>query len=197
MKIKPRNALIICSTRPTRLADKPAQWMLKQAQAREDMHVETVHLRDHALPFFNEVASNLRVPSKDPEAIRWQQTLSRFDGYNFVVAEHNRSITAALKNALDQSYKEWNRMPFTAIGYGSVGGARAIEHLRGIGVELQMVSTRGAVHIGGSDFMKIFPIGGNQSIKETKAGLLPSAHAALDELAWWAQATMAARAATV
>jgi len=197
MKVNPRIALIIGSTRAARFADKPAQWMLKQAQARQDMDVEIVDLRDHPLPFFNEVASNLRVPSKDPEAIRWQQTIARFDGFIFVVAEYNHSITAALKNALDQSYKEWNRKPFTAIGYGGVGGARAVEHLRGIGVELQMVSTRSAVHIGGGDFMKVFPMGGNQPIEEIEAGLLPSAAAALDELAWWAQATMAARAATV
>jgi NAD(P)H-dependent FMN reductase len=195
MIVKPRIALVISSTRPTRFADKPAQWMLKQARARQDMEVEVIDLREHPLPFFSEVASNLHVPSKDPEAIRWQQTIGRFDGYIFVVAEYNHSITAALKNALDQAYKEWNRKPFTAIGYGSVGAARAIEHLRAIGTELQMVSTRGAVHISGSDFMAVFPMGGNKPIEDIEAGLLPSASAALDELVWWAKATMAARAA--
>jgi NAD(P)H-dependent FMN reductase len=195
MTVKPRIALIVSSTRPTRFADKPAQWMLKLAQARKDMEVELVDLRDHPLPFFSEPASNLRVPSKDPEAIRWQQTIGKFDGYIFVVAEYNHSITGALKNALDQAYKEWNRKPFTAIGYGSVGAGRAIEHLRGIGVELQMVSTRGAVHIGGSDFMAVFPMGGNKAIEEIESGLLPSATAALDDLVWWAKATMGARAA--
>jgi len=195
MTAKPRIALIIGSTRPTRFADKPAQWMLKQAQARQDMDVEVVDLRDHPLPFFAEVASTLHAPSKDPEAIRWQQTIDQYDGYIFVVAEYNHSITGALKNALDQAYKEWNRKPFTAIGYGSVGGARAIEHLRGIGVELQMVSTRSAVNIGGSDFMAIFPMFGNKPIEDIEAGLLPSAKAALDDLVWWAKATMAARAA--
>lgn len=195
MTVKPRIALIVSSTRPTRFADKPAHWMLKQAQERQDMEVELVDLRDHPLPFFSEVASSLRAPSKDPEAVRWQQTISKFDGYIFVVAEYNHSITGALKNALDQAYKEWNRKPFTAIGYGSVGAARAIEHLRGISVELQMVSTRGTVHIGGSDFMAVFPMGGNKPIEEIEAGLLPSATAALDELVWWGKATMAARAA--
>jgi NAD(P)H-dependent FMN reductase len=195
MTVKPRIALIVGSTRPTRFADKPAQWMLQQAQARQDMEVEVVDLRDHLLPFFSEVASNLRMPSQDPEAVRWQQTVGKFDGYIFVVAEYNHSITGVLKNALDQAYKEWNRKPFTAIGYGSVGGGRAIEHLRGIGVELQMVSTRSAVHIGGSDFMAVFPMGGNKPMEEIQAGLLPAATAALDELVWWAKATMAARAA--
>lgn len=195
MANKPNIAIIIGSTRASRFADKPAQWMLKQARARDDMDSEVVDLRDHPLPFFNEIASTLHVPSQDPEAIRWQQTIGRFDGYIFVVAEYNHSITGVLKNALDQAYREWNRKPFTAIGYGSVGGARALEHLRGIAPELHMVSTRSAVHISGSDCMTVLPRGGNRPIEDIEAGLLPSAKAALDELVWWAKATMAARAA--
>jgi NAD(P)H-dependent FMN reductase len=194
MTTKPRIALIIGSTRPTRFADVPAQWMLKQAQARNDMEVEIVDLRDHPMPFFDEAASNLWAPSENPEAVRWQQTIGKFDGFIFVVAEYNHSITGVLKNALDQAYKEWNRKPFTAIGYGGTGGARAVEHLRGIGVELQMVSTKSAVHIGGGDFMAIHPYFGKQSIESIEANLLPSATAALDELVWWAKATIAARA---
>lgn len=194
MTSKPRIAVIVGSTRASRFADTPAQWILKQAQARSDMDVELVDLRDHPLPFFDEVASNLWMPSQNPEAIRWQETVGRFDGYIFVVAEYNRSITGVLKNALDQAYKEWNRKPFTAIGYGGVGAARAIEHLRLIGVELQMVSTHAAVHIGGVDFMTIFPRFGNKPIEEIEANLLPSAKTALDELVWWAKATMAAKA---
>jgi len=193
MTKKPKIAIIIGSTRATRFADKPTQWMLKQAQARDDIDVEVVDLRDHPLPFFDEMASNLWMPSQNPEAVRWQNTVGRYDGYIFVVAEYNRSITGVLKNALDQSYKEWNLKPFTAIAYGSAGGSRALEHLRGIGVELQMVSTRSAVHIGGADFFSV--MGGTRPLEEIEANLLPSAKAALDELVWWAKATMAAKAA--
>lgn len=194
MNSKPKIAVIIGSTRPTRLADLPAQWILKQAQSRGDMDVELIDLRDHALPFFAEMASNMWMPSQNPEAICWQETVGRFDGYIFVVAEYNHSITGVLKNALDQAYKEWNRKPFTAIGYGGLGAARAVEHLRLIGVELQMVSTHAAVHIGGGDFMAIHPMVGKKSIEEIEANLLPAAKTALDELVWWAKATMAAKA---
>ncbi len=193
MSNKPKIALIIGSTRPTRFVDKPAQWMLKQAQQRSDIDVEVVDLRDHPLPFFDEVASNAWAPSKSAEAIRWQETVGRYDGYIFVVSEYNHSITGVLKNALDQAYVEWGRKPFTAIAYGSMGGARALEHLRGIGVELQMVSTHAAVHIGAGDFFATSPLGGNKPIEEIEANLLPSAKTALDELVWWAKATMAAR----
>src|SRR4051812_573199 len=191
---KPRIALIIGSTRPTRFADKPAQWMLKQAQSRGDMDVEVVDLRDHPLPFFAELGSNRRAPSKDPEAIRWQKRIASFDGFIFVVAEYNHSLTGVLKNALDQAYVEWNHKPFTAIAYGGVGGARALEHLRGVAIEIQMVSTSIAVHIGGSDFYAVSPIGQNKPIEAIEEGLLPSAKEALEELAWWANATMFARA---
>lgn len=194
---KPKIAVIIGSTRPTRFADKPAQWMLKQARARDDIEVDLIDLRDHPLPFFDEMASNLWMPSQNPAAVRWQETVGRFDGYIFVVAEYNHSISGVLKNALDQAYKEWNRKPFTAIGYGGTGASRAVEHLRGIGVELQMVSTHAAVHIGGGDFMSVFPRGGNKPIEEIEANLLPSANTALDELVWWAKATMVAKAAEV
>lgn len=191
--MKPRIAIIIGSTRPSRFAEVPANWILEQVRARGDMDVELVDLKDHPLPFFDEVASNLWAPSQDAEAIRWQQRLEGFDGFIFVVAEYNHSITGALKNALDQAYKEWNRKPFTAIGYGGTGAARAIEHLRSIAVELQMVSTHAAVHIGGGDFMAVHPAFGNKPIEEIEANLLPSAKTALDELLWWAKATMAAK----
>ncbi len=192
---KPRIAVIIGSTRPTRFADAPARWILKQAQGRANIDAELIDLRDHPLPFFDEIATNKWMPSRNPEAIRWQQTVARFDGYIFVVAEYNHSITAVLKNALDQAYNEWNRKPFTAIGYGGTGAARAVEHLRQIAVELQMVSTHAAVHIGGGDFMAVHPMSGKQPIEAIEANLLPSTKTALDELVWWAKATMAAKAA--
>jgi NAD(P)H-dependent FMN reductase len=195
MTAKPRIAVVIGSTRPTRFADKPAQWIFKQAKARGDMDVELVDLREFKLPFFDEKATNRWMPSENPEAVRWQQTIARFDGFIFVVAEYNHSIPAVLKNALDEAYNEWDRKPFTAVGYGAVGGARAVEHLRLIAVELQMVSTHAAVHIGGTDFMTVHPMFGKKAIEEIEDHLLPNTKTALDELIWWAKATMAAKAA--
>ncbi|HQU67665.1 MAG TPA: NAD(P)H-dependent oxidoreductase [Albidovulum sp.] len=190
---KPRIAIIIGSTRETRFADKPAEWLLQNSQGRDDMDFELLDLRDFDLPLFNEVASNLWVPSQDPRAIAWQKKLAEFDGYVFVVAEYNRSLTGSLKNALDQAYKEWGHKPMAALGYGGVGAARAIEHLRLIGIELQMVPLRNAVHLGGGEFFKVSPIGQNLPMAEVDAVLRPSLNAMLDELAWWTAATVTAR----
>ncbi|RQP06505.1 MAG: NADPH-dependent oxidoreductase [Paracoccus sp. BP8] len=196
MSKKPHIAIIIGSTRAARFADKPAAWLLENAQKREDMSFELVDLRDYDLPLFDEVASNLWVPSQDPRAVKWQQKLAGFDGYVFLTSEYNHSVSGSLKNALDQAYKEWNHKPAAAMGYGGVGAARAIEHLRGIAVELQMVPLRNAVHLGGSDFFKVSPLGANGEMAEVEANLLPALNAMLDELRWWAEATMAQRART-
>jgi NAD(P)H-dependent FMN reductase len=194
MANKPKIALIISSTRASRFADVPAQWMLAQAQARTDMDVELVDLRDFDLPFFDEVASNAWAPSQNPKAVAWQKKIAEFDGYIFVVAEYNRSITGALKNALDQAYVEWAKKPFGAIAYGSMGGTSALQHLRVIGVELQMVPVRNAVHIGGGDFWKVHAgFGGSGNLADIEGAITPSATAMLDDVVWWANATMAAR----
>ena len=186
--------VIISSTRPTRVGELPAQWILEKANARPEIDAEIVDLRDFNLPFFDEVASNAWAPSQNPEAVRWQKKIAEFDGYIFVTAEYNRAITGALKNAIDQAYVEWNKKAFGAVGYGSVGGARAIENLRTIGVELQMVSTRSAVHIAGADFFSVHPgFGGTKTLADLEPAIGPSANDMLDQLIWWGNAAKAAR----
>lgn len=186
-------AVIIGSTRATRFADIPANWIKAEADAY-GFDTEIVDLRDYNLPFFEEMASNLWVPSQGAEAQRWQKKIGEFDGYIFVVAEYNRSITGALKNALDNAYNEWNRKPMTAIAYGGVGGARALEQLRLMAVELQMVPTRNAVHIAGGDFMAVHPgFGGSGNMADIADHLAGGLKASFDDLQWWGDATKAAR----
>jgi NAD(P)H-dependent FMN reductase len=120
--------------------------------------------------------------------------MAKLDAYLFVTAEYNRSITGVLKNALDWAYREYNRKPAAYFGYGGVGGARAIEQLRLINVELQMVPTRNGVHLSGLDAYAL--IFGGKSFEElTLTHLTKTVHEMLDELAWWARTLKAAREA--
>jgi NAD(P)H-dependent FMN reductase len=196
MADKPRIALIISSTRKARWADKPAQWALKKMQARDDFEVELVDLREFDLPFFDEPATNAYVPSQNPQALRWQQKVASFDGYVFLVAEYNRSITGPLKNALDQDYVGWNRKPMGIIAYGSAGGARAAEHLRMMAIELQMVPVRSGVHIGGSDFFRVSAYNPNPEPMAALDQILDSSiKDMLDQVSWYARVLRDARGA--
>lgn len=78
------------------------------------------------------------------------------------------------------------------VGYGSVGGARAVEQLRLVAAELQMVSVRHAVHIAGTDFFGLWQQ--NKSFDDFPH-LADSAAGMLEDLSWWARVLKSARAA--
>jgi NAD(P)H-dependent FMN reductase len=183
-------AIIISTTRATRFGHKPAQWIQDIAAGRDDVETESVDLRDFPMPFFDEVASNAWAPSQDPVAQRWQKKVAGFDGYIFVTAEYNHGIPAVLKNALDYAYPEWNKKSAAFVGYGSVGGARAIEQLRLVAAELQLATIRTGVYIQGADFMAVWKDG--KDLKDITY-LQPGVKDMLDQLVWWTKALKAAR----
>ncbi|MGN6487738.1 MAG: NADPH-dependent FMN reductase [Devosia sp.] len=190
---KPKIGVIISSTRPTRFGEKPAKWIAEHAKARGDIDVEIVDLKDYPLPLFDAPASDFWMPTPNEVAAKWQAKLNEFDGFIIVTAEYNRSITGALKNAIDWAYKPFIKKAVAFVAYGSVGGARAVEHLRNIMVELQAVPVRHAVHIGGSDFLPIMM--GQQTWEETAPRFDAFVPEVLDNLVWWTNATKTAREA--
>jgi NAD(P)H-dependent FMN reductase len=190
---KPRIGIVISTTREGRFGDKPAAWIRDHAAARGDLEVEIVDLRDYPMPFFEEAVSPLYAPPRNNAARRWGRKVAELDGFIFVTAEYNRGPPAALKNALDYAYKEFNRKPAAFVGYGGVGGARAVEQLRLISVELQMAPTRSGVHIGGADFIGMLMQGKTFA---DMPHLDPTAVVMLDEFAWWTHALKAAREET-
>jgi NAD(P)H-dependent FMN reductase len=171
-----------------RFGDKAAAWIRDIAAARGDMDVELLDLRDYPMPFFNEPTSPLWAKPKNEVALRWGQKVAEMDGFIFVTAEYNHGIPAVLKNALDYAYQEFNRKPAAYVGYGGVGAARSIEHLRLVNIELQMAPTRSAVYISGADFMGMLRQGktfADMPHLEPTAGLM------LDDLLWWVRPSRA------
>src|SRR5258708_29818566 len=130
------------------------------------------------------------MPPKDEAARRWGRKVAELDGFIFVTAEYSRAPPAVLKTAIDYAYKEFTRKPAAFVGYGGVGGTRAVEQLRLISVELQMAPTRSGVHIGGADFIAMLMHGKTFA---DMPHLEPTAVAMLDELAWWTHALKGAR----
>jgi NAD(P)H-dependent FMN reductase len=137
-----RIAIIIGSTRPGRNGESVARWVYDIAQKRSDAEIELVDLLDFKLPLLDEpVPPSMGQYSKD-HTKRWSEKVASFDGYVFVTPEYNRATSGALKNALDFVYKEWNNKAAGFVGYGSLGGARAVENLRLIAGELQLADVR-------------------------------------------------------
>lgn len=191
---KPKIAIVVGSTRAARFADKPVEWIAKIARQHADIDVEVVDLRDFPLPFFDEVASSAWVPSQNEVAQRWQKKVAEFDGFIFTAAEYNHGPTAVLKNAIDYAANEWNKKPAGFVGYGGVGGARAVEQLRMHAVELQMAPVKAAVHITWGDFLAVRE--GQKKLDELEH-LNQAAQALINDVAWWAKALKKAREADI
>src|SRR5579863_58955 len=188
---KPQIAIILSTARAARFGHKAGQWIHDIAKERSDMEFDLVDLRDHPLPFFDEIASNAWVPTQNAEGVRWQKKVGHYDGYVFVTAEYNHGAPAVLKNALDYAYPEWNKKAAGFVGYGAVGGARAVEQLRLVAAELQLATVRTGVYVQGADFMAVWQQGKNlKDIDYLQKGVTDM----LDQLAWWASALKKARA---
>ncbi|MET0182815.1 MAG: NAD(P)H-dependent oxidoreductase [Caulobacterales bacterium] len=188
---KPKIGIVIGTTREGRFGEKAARWMLEVGEQRSgDADFEIVDLRDYPMPFFEERLSPAHAPPKNEAAQRWAKKVAELDGYVFVTGEYNHSIPGVLKNALDYAYSEFNRKAAGFVGYGGVGGARAIEHLRSIAVELQIAPMRNGVYIAGADAMGLIREGRDFS---EFPHLAATANAVLDELVWWTKALKAAR----
>lgn len=140
-----RIAIIIGSTRPGRNGEAVARWVHGLASKRSDAEFELVDLLDYNLPLLDEpVPPSMGQYSKD-HTKRWSEKVASFDGYVFVTPEYNHATSGALKNALDFVYNEWNNKACGFVGYGSLGGSRAVENLRLIAGELQMADVRAQV----------------------------------------------------
>lgn len=128
--------IILGSTRQGRVSPQVGQWVKEIADKRGDAEYEIVDIADYKLPFLGETNG------EEPGVKAWPQKLAGLDGFVFIVQEYNHSITGALKNALDMAREEWNNKAAGIVSYGSTGGARAAEHLRGICGELKIADVR-------------------------------------------------------
>ncbi|MEJ9231466.1 NAD(P)H-dependent oxidoreductase [Peribacillus butanolivorans] len=128
--------IILGSTRQGRVSPQVGEWVKGIADKRGDANYEIVDIADFNLPFVFTTAGD------EPGLKAWSEKLTNLDGFVLIVAEYNHSITGALKNALDSARDEWNNKAAGIVSYGSTGGARAAEHLRGILGELLIADVR-------------------------------------------------------
>ncbi|MFC5007576.1 NADPH-dependent FMN reductase [Dactylosporangium cerinum] len=137
--------IILGSTRPGRNGEAVAKWVYDIASRRSDAEFELVDLLDYNLPHLDEAVPPSMGQYANEHTKRWAAKIAELDGFVFVTPEYNHSTSGALKNAIDFVYGEWNNKAAGFVSYGSVGGTRAVEHLRLIMGELQVADVRAQV----------------------------------------------------
>lgn len=181
-------AIITGSTRPGRNNHGVAQWVLEQAQQRDDASYELVDIADYNLPLLDEAFPAAYQNYQNEATQLWSAKIAEFDGYIFVTPEYNHSIAPALANALSYLNAEFTNKAAGIVGYGSAMGARAVEHLRGILSELQIA------HVQKTGMFSLFSDFENFSEFKPTEQASGSVHPMFDQLISWATAMKTVRA---
>ena len=139
-------AIIVGSNRKASINRKLAQGLAGLGAASFTAHVAQID----DLPMYNQDLE-AEFPAS---ATRLKEELARADAVLVVTPEHNRSIPAVLKNAIDWASRPsgkgvWGGKPLAIIGTspGGVGTACAQQHLRDI------LGNQGALVLGGQMFI--------------------------------------------
>lgn len=150
-------AVILGSTREGRFGDKPAHWIFGELKKKEGIKAELLDLRDYHLPFFNDAMNPSQREGKYPDEKiqKWADKIAEADAFIIISPEYNHGYSAELKNALDSIFPEWGKKPVGFLSYGSAGGARVIEQLRQVVIELSMVPIRNSLSIPGEVYMAV------------------------------------------
>ncbi|TDB83476.1 NADPH-dependent oxidoreductase [Actinomadura sp. KC216] len=179
-----RVAVIVGSTREGRVGDRIGCWFAEQARRRDDLDVAVIDLLDVPFP--------ARYPkATTPGIAEFTARLGGADAFVVITPEYNRSFPAALKEAIDYAYDEWQAKPvgFVSYGMGSTG-LYAVEQLRTVFTGLHSVTMPCRV---GFDLLD----GSVDECGEPCEAEAPAQNvkSMLDQLTWWGLALRDARAA--
>lgn len=188
--------IIVGSTREGRKSLQFSKWITNTAKEFKDVDVEMVDLKDFDLPIFDEAVSPRYNPDRKVEGDvkKFLDKLAEGDGYVFVSPEYNHSISGALKNALDYLGFELSKKPAAVATHGSVGGARAAEHLKLILSECQAVIVPINLHFNHFIDGNIDEDGNLiKELKDLQYGPHTTVNTMLSDLVWYANALKSAK----
>ena len=181
-------AIVTGSTRPGRNNEAVAKWVYELARKRTDAQYELVDIQAFNLPLLDEPVPPSMGKYSKPHTKAWSAKIAPMDGFVFVTPEYNHGTSAALKNAIDFLYAEWNNKAAGFVSYGSASGARAVEQLRLTLSECQMAHVRAQVLLSlATDFE-------NYSVFKPHARHEQEVMTMLDQLLVWADAMKMVRA---
>jgi NAD(P)H-dependent FMN reductase len=143
---KMKIGVLLGSTRQRRKGAAVADWVMRAAAGRSAEY-ELIDLADHALPHFDEPMPPMTGKYTDGRTRAWSAVIESFDAFVIVTPEYNHGIPGVLKNALDHLFVEWSGKAVGFVGYGSVGGARALDQLRVLAGVLGMADVQPQVEL--------------------------------------------------
>ena len=140
--------IIIASTRPGRKGPSIAAWVHEASKENEFFDIEMLDVAAINLPFLDEPEHPRLQKYTKEHTKQWSEMINGADAFIIVTCEYNFGYPAALKNALDFLYNEWNHKPVGFVSYGGVAaGTRSVQQLKQIVTALNMMPIAASVNI--------------------------------------------------
>ncbi|MFD9895257.1 NADPH-dependent FMN reductase [Amycolatopsis sp. NPDC059027] len=143
MTDKKRVAVVIGSTRPTRICGGIAAWARDSLQEDSDLCYDLIDLAEIALPFLDEPVKAALQQYEHEHTRAWSKLVQSYHGFLFVFPQYNWGYPGVLKNALDYLYREWHDRPASLLTYGTRGGGKAAEQFISVlhGLHMRVLDT--------------------------------------------------------
>jgi chromate reductase, NAD(P)H dehydrogenase (quinone) len=143
--ILPRIVVIVGSSRRDSINRKLAQALVRLGAGK----FEATFARIDDLPMYNQDNES----ALPPEVVRFKNEIAQADGVLIVTPEHDRSIPAVLKNAIDWGARPWGKSSWpgkpafiTGTSPGAIGSASQ-QHLRSVMTGLGMILLGGEAYV--------------------------------------------------
>jgi NAD(P)H-dependent FMN reductase len=148
-----RVAVVVGSTRPTRICKGIAEWVKEAIQQESPLSYELVDLAEIDLPFLDEPLKAALGEYAHDHTREWSRLVSSYGGFVFVYPQYNWGYPAPLKNALDFLYQEWLGRPAASVTYGTRGGGKSAQQLQGVfeGLHMRPLEERIEIAISAED----------------------------------------------
>ncbi len=134
--------IILGTAREGRQSVKVANFALEQVEAAQ-IESQIIDVRDFRISATDNT-------QKSDKARQLEEKIERADAIIIVTPEYNSGYPGELKMMLDLLYQQYFGKPvgFCGVSSGFLGGARVIEQLKLVSIELHMLPIREAVHFG-------------------------------------------------
>jgi NAD(P)H-dependent FMN reductase len=144
----PNLLIIIGSTRPGRVGLPVSQWFAERARQSGAFNVEVADLAEINLPFLDEPNHPRLHQYTQEHTEKWSAMVDKADAFVMVTPEYNFGMAAAIKNALDYLFLEWQFKPVGFVSYGGISaGTRAVQMAKQVVTTLKMMPVPEAVTI--------------------------------------------------
>jgi NAD(P)H-dependent FMN reductase len=187
-----RIGVILASTRQGRRGEGFAKWIHELVAERPDVVVQLLDLHEYPVPAYEheQMPPMVETAYTGEAERRWSEAVHGLDGFVIVTPEYNHGYPGRLKNAIDHVHRGWWYKPVAFVSYGgTASGARAVEQLRNVAVEVRMVPVRGEVNV------RLIGLELDDAGRPTDALYPKMAKGMIDQLLWWARVAKDGRAA--